>query len=36
VAGRFAPGSSIKTQQKTLMLQLGIAREGETIGDDTL
>jgi hypothetical protein len=36
VAGRFAPGSSIKAQQKTLMLQLGIAREGETIGDDTL
>ncbi|KAM0902599.1 hypothetical protein ACQ4PT_019195 [Festuca glaucescens] len=36
VAGRFAPGSSIKVQQKTLMLQLGIAREGETIREETL
>ncbi|KAM0852915.1 hypothetical protein ACQ4PT_051438 [Festuca glaucescens] len=36
VAGRFAPGTPIKQQQKTLMIQLGIAREGEVIGDAAL
>ncbi|KAM0901712.1 hypothetical protein ACQ4PT_019792 [Festuca glaucescens] len=36
VAGRFAPGAPIKPQQRTLMLQLGIAREGEVIGDEAL
>jgi hypothetical protein len=36
VAGRFALGMPIKQQQKTLMLQLGIAREGEVIGDEAL
>jgi hypothetical protein len=36
VAGRFAPGKSIKAQQHTLMIQLGIAREGEIIGDEAL
>jgi hypothetical protein len=36
VAGCFAPGASIKVQQKTLMLPLDIARGGETIGEETL
>jgi hypothetical protein len=36
VAGRFAAGTPIKQQQKTLMVQLGIAREGEVIDDETL
>jgi hypothetical protein len=34
VAGRFAAGTPIKQQQRSLMLQLGIAREGEVIGDE--
>jgi hypothetical protein len=36
VAGRFASGGSIKMQQRTLIHQLGIAREGEVISDDAL
>ncbi|KAM0874405.1 hypothetical protein ACQ4PT_037453 [Festuca glaucescens] len=36
VAGRFAAGTPIKQQQKALMLQLGITREGEVIGDEAL
>lgn len=36
IGGRFAAGSSVKQQQRTLMLQLGIAREGETIGEEAL
>lgn len=36
VAGRFAVGTPIKQQQKFLMLQLGIARKGEVIGDEAL
>ncbi|KAM0926268.1 hypothetical protein ACQ4PT_003398 [Festuca glaucescens] len=36
VAGRFAPGTLIKSQQRTLMIQLGIAREGEVISDEAL
>jgi hypothetical protein len=36
VAGRFAAGTPIKQQQKSLMLQLGIARAGEVIGDEAL
>jgi hypothetical protein len=28
VAGRFVPGTLIKQQQKTLMIHLGITREG--------
>ncbi|KAM0900768.1 hypothetical protein ACQ4PT_020419 [Festuca glaucescens] len=38
VAGRFALGTPtpIKRQQKLLMIQLGIAREGEHIGDEAL
>lgn len=33
INGRLASGASVKTQQRTLMVQLGIAREGEVIGD---
>ncbi|KAM0913456.1 hypothetical protein ACQ4PT_012157 [Festuca glaucescens] len=36
VAGRFASGGSIKMQQRILIHQLGIAREGEVISDDAL
>ncbi|KAK1663843.1 hypothetical protein QYE76_052002 [Lolium multiflorum] len=36
VAGRFAPRKSIKAQQHTLMIQLGIMWEGEVIGDEAL
>ncbi|KAM0889822.1 hypothetical protein ACQ4PT_027452 [Festuca glaucescens] len=36
VAGRFSSGASIKQQQKTLMIQLEIAREGEVISEETL
>ncbi|KAM0865652.1 hypothetical protein ACQ4PT_043148 [Festuca glaucescens] len=35
-AGRFAQGTPIKQQQKWLMVQLEIAREGEVIGDEAL
>ncbi|KAM0922154.1 hypothetical protein ACQ4PT_006379 [Festuca glaucescens] len=35
-AGHFAPGTPIKQQQKTLMIQLEIAREGEVIGEEAL
>uniref|UniRef100_A0ACD5VMW9 Uncharacterized protein n=1 Tax=Avena sativa TaxID=4498 RepID=A0ACD5VMW9_AVESA len=36
VAGRFAPGTPVSQQQKALMVQLGIAREGEVIGEEAL
>ncbi|KAM0850333.1 hypothetical protein ACQ4PT_053176 [Festuca glaucescens] len=36
VAGRFARGGSIKLQQRILIRQLGIAREGEVISDEAL
>ncbi|KAK1628330.1 hypothetical protein QYE76_002645 [Lolium multiflorum] len=36
VAGRFSSGGSIKMQQRILIHQLGIAREGEVIGEDAL
>ncbi|KAM0917391.1 hypothetical protein ACQ4PT_009556 [Festuca glaucescens] len=36
VAGRFATCTPIKQQQKTIMVQLGIAHEGEIIDDATL
>lgn len=36
INGRLTGGSSVKTQQRTLMVQLGIAREGEVIGDDAM
>ncbi|KAE8786039.1 hypothetical protein D1007_40145 [Hordeum vulgare] len=32
----LAGGSSVKQHQRTLMIQLGIGREGEVIGDDAL
>ncbi|KAM0893982.1 hypothetical protein ACQ4PT_024782 [Festuca glaucescens] len=35
-AGRFAQGAQIKQQQKWLMVQLEIAREGEVIGEEGL
>ncbi|KAM0879443.1 hypothetical protein ACQ4PT_034252 [Festuca glaucescens] len=35
-AGRFAHGAQIKQQQKWLMMQLEIAREGEVIGKEAL
>lgn len=34
--GRLASGSSIKTQQRTVMVQLGIAREGEVIENEAM
>ncbi|KAM0841940.1 hypothetical protein ACQ4PT_058691 [Festuca glaucescens] len=36
IRGRFAQGTPIRQQQRTLMTRLGIAREGEVIGDDAL
>ena len=33
---RPGPGTSIKQQQKTLIMSLGVAREGEVIGDAAL
>ncbi|XBI18883.1 hypothetical protein VPH35_060543 [Triticum aestivum] len=36
INGRLAGGASVKTQQRTLMIQLGIAREGEVIGDEAM
>jgi hypothetical protein len=36
VAGRFALGTLVSRQKKALMLQLGLAREGEVIGDVAL
>jgi hypothetical protein len=36
VAGRFALGTPVSRQQKALMLQLGLAREGEVIDDVAL
>jgi hypothetical protein len=36
VAGRFATGNPVKQHQKTIMVQLGIAHEGEIIDDETL
>uniref|UniRef100_A0ACD5VFL4 Uncharacterized protein n=1 Tax=Avena sativa TaxID=4498 RepID=A0ACD5VFL4_AVESA len=36
IRGRFAPGTPIRQQQRTLITRLGIAREGKVIGDDAL
>ena len=36
LAGRFAAGTPIKRQQRALMLQLGIARAREVIGDEVM
>uniref|UniRef100_A0ACD5UN07 Uncharacterized protein n=1 Tax=Avena sativa TaxID=4498 RepID=A0ACD5UN07_AVESA len=36
IHGRFAPGTPICQQQHTLITRLGIAREGEVIGDEAL
>jgi hypothetical protein len=36
VAGRFTAGSPVSRQQKALIYQLGIAREGEVIGEEAL
>ncbi|KAM0913650.1 hypothetical protein ACQ4PT_012028 [Festuca glaucescens] len=36
IRGRLAAGAPIRQQQRTLMTRLGIAREGEVIGDDAL
>jgi hypothetical protein len=36
VAGRFSSGASITQQQKTLMIQLELAREGEVISEESL
>jgi triphosphoribosyl-dephospho-CoA synthetase len=36
MAGRFSSGASITQQQKTLMIQLELAREGEVISEETL
>ena len=36
INGHLTSGGSIKTQQRTLMMQLGIAREGEMIGDEAM
>lgn len=34
--GKFAPGTPVRRQQKELIRRLGIAREGERIGDEAL
>ncbi|KAM0859781.1 hypothetical protein ACQ4PT_046963 [Festuca glaucescens] len=36
ICGRFAAGIPIRQQQRTLMTRLGIAREGDVIGDEAL
>uniref|UniRef100_A0ACD5W6V6 Uncharacterized protein n=1 Tax=Avena sativa TaxID=4498 RepID=A0ACD5W6V6_AVESA len=36
LVGRFAAGTPVKKQQKLLMTQLGIIREGEQISDEAL
>ena len=36
VAGRLAPGAAVSSQQRQLIIQLGITREGEVITDETL
>uniref|UniRef100_A0ACD6A229 Uncharacterized protein n=1 Tax=Avena sativa TaxID=4498 RepID=A0ACD6A229_AVESA len=36
IGGRFALGTPKRQQQRTLITRLGIAREGEVIGDDAL
>jgi hypothetical protein len=36
IGGRFAAGTPIRQQQRTLITRLGLAREGETIGDEAL
>jgi hypothetical protein len=36
IRGRFAAGAPIRQQQRTLITRLGIAREGEVIGDEAL
>jgi hypothetical protein len=36
IRGRFAAGTPIRQQQRTLITRLGIAREGEVIGDEAL
>jgi hypothetical protein len=33
IGGRFAAGTLVRQQQRTLITRLGIAREGEVIGD---
>jgi hypothetical protein len=36
IQGRFAAGGPIRQQQRTLITRLGLAREGEVIGDEAL
>jgi hypothetical protein len=36
IGGRFAAGTLIRQQQRTLITRLGLAREGEVIGDEAL
>jgi hypothetical protein len=36
IGGRFAAGTPIRQQQRTLITRLGLAREGEAIGDEAL
>jgi hypothetical protein len=36
IGGCFAAGTPIRQQQRTLITRLGLAREGETIGDEAL
>jgi hypothetical protein len=36
IGGRFVAGTPVKQQQRTLIARLGIAREGEVIGDAAL
>jgi hypothetical protein len=36
IGGRFAAGTPVRQQQHTLITRLGIAREGEVIGDEAL
>jgi hypothetical protein len=36
IGGRFAAGTPIRQQQRTLIARLGLAREGEAIGDEAL
>jgi hypothetical protein len=36
IGGRFAAGTPIRQQQRTLISQLGLAHEGEVIGDEAL
>jgi hypothetical protein len=36
IGGRFAAGTPVRQQQRTLIYRLGLARESEVIGDDAL